>query len=496
MHLIKNQTSYLFTFLLLLFFYVATSNTKKLDKQSDDSTTDRIAIIHEMQRVLDSEFALWYPLSIDTMYGGFFSDINYKWELDGRQNKMIVTQARHVWSTAHAAMFYQKNNELRNIAAHGVEFLKNKMWDQKYGGFYQLVDRSGEPLREYGSIIKTAYGNAFAIYGLARYYWASGDTAALERAQQTFQWLENHSYDSLYGGYFQYMSTEGIPFKEGLGNTPPKDQNSSIHLLESFTELYKVWPDPKLKDRLNSMLHIIRDIIVTKKGYMNLFFKRDWTPISYRDSSAAVREENYEFDHVSFGHDVETAYLMLEASEVLGMKNDTATVRIGKSMVDHALHNGWDKERSGIYDGGYYKNGNKYPSIVRNTKEWWSQVEALNTFLIMSELFPNDELQYYKKFCLQWNYCKQYLIDAEHGGWYWGGIDIVPNLKSAPKGNIWKATYHTSRALINCIRRLEHETLVNPLKHFDPVNKNATPEAKKLLDFLYSISGKNTCGSA
>ena len=264
-----------------------------------------------------------------------------------------------------------------------------------------------------------------------------------------------------------------------------------IHILECFTELYKVWPDPLLKERLHSLLVLIRDTVTTSKGNLILYFKRDWTPISYRDSSSAVREKYYEFDHVSFGHDVETAYLMLEASEALGIENDTTTLNVAKNMVDHVLQNGWDKDDGGIYDGGYYFNESDHATILRKTKEWWAQVEALNSFLMMSQLFPNDELHYYEKFCEQWKFCKKYVIDQKYGGWYWGGIDIVPGNVHSPKGSIWKCTYHTSRGMINCINRLESETLVYDQKHYNPVNKNATPEAKKLLEYLYSIKGKN-----
>jgi mannobiose 2-epimerase len=467
--------------------------------------TDRDTVAHEMRQVLDDEFRSWYPLCIDTSYGGFFSDFDYAWKQDGMQNKFIVTQARHIWSTANAGMFYQKDNVLRKVAAHGVQFLKNIMWDKEYGGFYDLVTRQGEPIKEDGSIIKRAYGNAFAIYGLAAYYRASGDTAALKLAQETFWWLEKYSYDPHDGGYFQFITREGIPFPEGYRYlpprnenrwqggyriVPPKDQNSSIHLLECFTELYKVWPDSILKERLSSMLRLVRDVITTDKGYLNLFFHRDWTPILYRDSTVAVRERNYGSDHVSFGHDVETAYLMLEASAALGMKNDTTTLKIGKKMIDHALRNGWDKERGGLYDGGYYLPGKDHPVIVINTKEWWPQVEALNAFLMMAEMFPQDEQRYYEKFCKQWSYCKQYLIDYEHGGWYLGGVDIVQRMKYSPKGSIWKCNYHTSRGLINCINMLKSQSRMHNQKSFEPVNKNATPEARKLLDYLYSISGK------
>jgi mannobiose 2-epimerase len=471
----------------------------------NDTQAHRDTIMTEMKHVLDTELKAWYPLSMDTSFGGFFSDIDYKWKLDGRQNKMIVTQARHVWSTANACMYYRKDNALRNVSAYGVRFLKETMWDKEYGGFYDLVTREGEPIKEEGSIIKRAYGNAFAIYGLAAYFHASGDTAALTLAQETFWWLEKHSYDPRYGGYFQSMMRDGTPFLDGLKYVPPKedihfqdgyrivppkDQNSSIHLLECFTELYKVWPDSTLKERLSSMLRLVRDIITTDKGYLTLFSQRDWTPVSYKDSSAVLRERNYEYDHVSFGHDVETAYLMLEASNVLEIKNDSTTLKVAKKMVDHALRYGWDTEHGGIFDGGYYFPGEKGATIVRDTKEWWSQVEALNALLMMADIFPQDEHRYYEKFYIQWNYCKQYVIDQEYGGWYWGGTDIVPNMKYAPKGSIWKGNYHTSRGLINCLNRLKSQSLMLDQKHFDPVNKNATPEAKKLLGFLYSISGK------
>ncbi len=274
----------------------------------------------------------------------------------------------------------------------------------------------------------------------------------MDFAIKTFEWFEKYSYDSELGGYFQFISKDGKPFEDGYMGTPPKDQNTMIHILESFTELYKVWPDKLLKDRLNSVLQIIRDKIVTSKGYVNLFFQKDWTPMSFRNTN----ERNYEFDHVSFGHDVEIAFLMLEASEVLGIDNDTLTLRAAKKLVDHAIKNGFDFERGGIFDRGYYMPGDENITIIKNTKEWWAQAEALNSFLLMSRLFPDDKNDYLQKFYLQWDYIKKYLIDHEYGGWYWGGIDIEPKLKMNIKASIWKGNYHTSRAIINCLKILSN----------------------------------------
>jgi mannobiose 2-epimerase len=425
----------------------------KIENPSTPSVIDHTILIKEMKFFLDQEFDLWYPIALDTFSGGYLSDINYKWEAEGRQNKMIVSQARHIWSASNAAIFYQDKSELLDIAAHGFEFLKNKMWDTESGGFYDLVNREGKPIKENGEIIKRAYGNSFAIYGLAAYHKASGNTDALKLAQETFYWLEKNSYDPEYGGYFQFMSRDGTPFKEGYLNNPPKDQNSSIHLLECFTELYSVWKDETLKKRLTSLLHIIRDTITTEKGYMVLFFNRNWNPVSFRNSSKEVRTKNYEFDHVSFGHDIETAYLLLEASETLGLDDEETLIK-AKKMVDHTLKYGWDKEYGGIFDGGYYFNEKEEPVIIRNTKEWWCQSEALNSLLMMSEFFPENDLNYYEKFITQWDYIKKYLIDEEHGGWFWGGIDKAPGNKFSHKGTIWKVNYHTSRSLINCIEML------------------------------------------
>ncbi|MGD1006521.1 MAG: AGE family epimerase/isomerase [Ignavibacteriaceae bacterium] len=290
------------------------------------------------------------------------------------------------------------------------------------------------------------------------YYKAFGDPSALELAKRAFYWLEKHSYDPKYGGYFQFMQKNGTPYLQGYSGTLPKDQNSSIHLMESFTELYDVWHDPLLKERLGSLLSIIRDTIVTQKGYMHLFFKRDWTPLSYRDSSESLRMSNLNFDHVSFGHDIETAYFLLEASGKLGIQNDNVTLRIAKKMVDHSIKNGWDKENGGIYDGGYYfKEDINNIKIVIETKEFWTQVETLNSLLMMSQLFPKEQKNYYNKFLEQWDYIKRYVLDNEYGGWYWGGIDKAPEVKYRSKADIWKADYHSTRAMINCLRRLNNK---------------------------------------
>ena len=407
------------------------------------------------QQLLDK----WYPLAVDREDGGFYSEITYDFKVGEHQDKMIVTQARHIWTNARAAEIYPSNKEYLKNARHGFEFLRDKMWDKRDGGFYTLVTKQGNPVLTRG-IVKTAYGNSFAIYGLAAYYGASGDKEALELAKKTFYWLEKHSHDPINNGYFDAMDRDGRVLRRNE-ETPStsvvgyKDQNSSIHLLESLTALYQVWQDPLVRERLQELLFLIRDTITTGKGYLTLYLQPDWTPISFAERSREDIKKHYYLDHVSFGHDVETAYLMLEASEALGIENDSITLQKGKKMVDHALNHGWDDRLGGFYDGGYYFKGDKNLTIVKSDKNWWSQAEGLNTLLLMSDYYPDDPLAYRKHFDTLWEYIQTYLMDPKYGGWYEWGLDGRPESKTALKGHIWKAAYHNFRALVNCTARLK-----------------------------------------
>jgi mannobiose 2-epimerase len=339
------------------------------------------------------------------------------------------------------------------------------MWDSRCGGFFQLLNRKGEidPALEYGDE-KRAYGNAFGIYACTAFYTLTGDTAALRLAQNAFLWLDAHARDSVRLGYFQNLKRDGTPVdprdphaKGWDRNTAyMKDFNSSIHLLEAFTALYSIWPDTLVRKRLNEMFHLIRDVITCPNGYMRLYFSPDWKPVSTRDSSDAVRRANFELDHVTFGHDVETAYLLIEASQTLGIPYDTTTFRTARRMVDHSLRAGWDKKSGGLFSMGTYLPGSDTITIINDSKDWWSQAEALHTFLLMSRLFPDDPT-YFDYFRKEWDYMKRYLIDSKRGGWYWAGIDNHPEGKNDDKGSEWKATYHETRSLLNCLRLLRSD---------------------------------------
>jgi mannobiose 2-epimerase len=437
---------------VLSFTHAACSSEKAV-------TTDRLAIAREMEEVLTTGMMdKWYPLCIDREYGGFLTSFDKAWNPKERQPKFIVTQARHTWAAAQMAKMYPEKTLYSEASRHGYEFLRDVMWDKEYGGYFSMTSREGKVLERGGSgITKEAYGNAFAIYGLAAYFEISDDSSALDLAIRSFQWLDEHSHDPEYGGYFQFMHQDGTPFPDGHRGTPPKDQNSSIHLIEGFTALYKVWKDEHLKNRIRELLVIIRDTITTEKGYMNLFFRKDWSPVFYTDETFGGGRNQYLFDHVSFGHDIETAYLLMEAAEAIGMDHDAKTYRVSKRMTDHTIDRGWDPASGATYDAGYYFEDD-IMTIINKQTPFWVSTESFHTMLIMSGLYPDDPMDYYDKFTATWEYCKNYLIDHENGGWYPTGINEVPSARDEDKGGIWKGNYHAARSLIDCIKILQGNT--------------------------------------
>lgn len=414
------------------------------------------------QGILDE----WYPLVIDSADGGYFSNLSFDWKISQHQPKMLVSQSRHVWTSSQAALFYDDTSYTR-YARHGYRFMKDHMWDDKFGGFFNLRAKDGSYLDQSYRNEKRAYGNTFAIYGLTSLYNLTKDTAVLNLAKKTFLWLEDHSHDKKNGGYIDIMNQDG----SWLAKTNPddktgdhrvaawKDYNSSIHLLEAFTGLYKAWPDTLAGKRLREMFSLVRDTFITDKGYLTLYFTEDWKAVSNADSTEDYIRNNSSTDHVSFGHDVETAFLLLEASHALGIENDTTTLRIARKLVDHSLETGFDKKYGGFFYEGYYFKGRDTMTIINTEKSWWVQAEGLNTLLMMSRIFPSDG-KYLEAFLKQWDHIDKYVLDKQYGDWFISGLDYNPEARTAPKASVWKVNYHNGRALMNCIRTLKNENEV------------------------------------
>jgi cellobiose epimerase len=389
---------------------------------------------------------VWFPRTVDHEHGGFYSGFARDWQPTKSQGKFSVFQGRMTWIASQIVM---RRPDLKEqylpIVQHGVDFLNNVLWDKQYGGFFWGVDDNGQ-ITPFYSDGKELYGISFGLYGAAAAYQATHDPKALELAQKTFRWIDEHAHDAKNGGYLEWLTrdgkvVEGNPESVTIQSVPLahfpigyKSMNTHIHLLESFTQLYEVWKDDTLRQRLEELLALNRDKICVQPGVMNLYFTNDWRPIP---------------DHDSYGHDVETAYLMLEAEDVLGHGHDPRTEHMAKQLVDHALANGWDETY-----GGFFQDGTTFGKPDSRLKEWWVQMEGLNSLLLMHEKYGRETDVYFKAFQLQWRFIRDYQIDAQfHGVYQMIGPDGVPT--EANKGQIWKAAYHDGRALLNVTDRLQ-----------------------------------------
>src|SRR5439155_4445414 len=198
-------------------------------------------------------------------------------------------------------------------------------------------------------------------------YETTHDPTARKVAHDAFDWLERHAHDKEHGGYFEAVARGGTaviaydpdaPISKRVDRLGVyygfKSMNSHIHLLEALAELSKVDRRPVVKERRVETLAIVRDRIAVEPGALNLYLTRDW-----RATPA----------HDSFGHDVETAYLLVEAAGSPGVPDDPKTWQVARTLVDHALDFGWDDEHGGFYDKGDVFAGQAYD----RTKVWWTQ---------------------------------------------------------------------------------------------------------------------------
>jgi mannobiose 2-epimerase len=388
----------------------------------------------------------WFPAAVDRQGGGFYENFAADWSRGADGERSIVYQSRLTWLSAQAALRFAKDREqaekYRAITRHGAAFLADKLNDREHGGFYWAVDVGGHPVAPFGSE-KHVYGIAFGIYALAASYQATHDAASLDLAKKTAQWLDAHAHDFQHGGgYFEALTAEGEPILSATTRATDaigtryglKSMNTHIHLLEAFTGLHEVWPDPVLHRRLEELFQIVRDKIVVEPGCQCLYFNLDWRPVPDLDS---------------FGHDIETAYLLTEAAAAVDKPEDAAAWTAARHLVDHALEFGFDPQH-----GGFYNEGTTFGRDVTKEKIWWVEAEGLNALLLMHERFGRETPQYWDAFVKQWDFISKHQIDAVHGGWYpMLAADGQPR-PNQPKSDRWTEGYHQGRALMNVSDRL------------------------------------------
>lgn len=351
----------------------------------------------------------------------------------------VVLCSRILWTFA-AAQRVTPSQQWLDAGRKALALIEGPFWDQSNGGVVWSIDDNQRPV----SNRKQVYAQAFTIYGLSEWYAATGDMSALARAQTLFRLLENHARDRKDRGYIEALSASwGTLADMRLSDkdlNSPKSMNTLLHVLEAYTALLRVWPDASLRAALRDLLEVMLEKIYTEVPFPRfaLFFDMKWKSLN---------------EKISYGHDIETSWLIWEAALAVGDKDLLARSRpITLKMAAAVLANGVDKDGAVFYDGDA-------SGVLNDQKHWWPQAEAVVGFLNAYEL-DQSPASLSAAFAA-WDFIENHLIDRVHGEWF-ANLDRngrpLGDYQDNPdfcKIGPWKCPYHNARACIEVLRRIK-----------------------------------------
>lgn len=386
----------------------------------------------EMQDVLQKNILrFWLDKMVDQEHGGFYGRIDGHEHLHADAEKGAILNARILWAFSAAYRVLGDKTYLE-AASRAKHYIIDHFIDPEYGGVYWSLDCNGKPL----DTKKQFYAIGFAIYGMSEYARATGDAEALKVAIDLYRCIEEHALDREYNGYIEAMTRDWQPIADmrlsELDANYPKSQNTHLHIIEPYTNLYRVWKSDELKASLHNLIDIFTDRILNPETHhLDLFFDMDW-----KRGAGALE---------SYGHDIECSWLIHEAALVLGDAEVLKKVEPIVEMVAKASEKGLNA------DGSMVHEANLDTGYVDSDLHWWVQAEAVVGFFNIYQYFGDESALQKAQHC--WTYIKENLIDDENGEWHWSRRkDGTLNLDD-DKAGFWKCPYHNSRMCLEIIER-------------------------------------------
>ena len=374
----------------------------------------------------------WMNKMEDNEEGGFYGQITGEDELKPEASKGAILNARILWTFSSAYRLLKKPEYLET-ATRAKRYLIDRFYDPQYGGIYWELDYKGNPL----DTKKQIYAIGFAIYGLSEYARATGDEEALAYAQQLFDVIEQHSFDSEQNGYVEALTRDWQPIEDmrlsDKDENEKKTMNTHLHILEPYTNLYRVWKDEQLERQLRNLIEVfITRILDPQTGHLNLFFEEDWTN-KYRI--------------YSYGHDIEASWLIHEAALVLGDPEVLKRIEPIIIRIAQAADEGLNPDGSMIYENFLDKQK------IDRELHWWVQAENVVGHINLYQHFGDTEALDIAARC--WEFIKTKLIDHEQGEWHWSLLPDGTVNHRDDKAGFWKCPYHNGRMCMEVIERFK-----------------------------------------
>lgn len=379
----------------------------------------------------------------DDENGGYYGWVSYDLETDKKAMKGCILNSRITWFFSNVYMLCKQGliteeecrahgfsgEDIKAEAQHAYTFLKEKCVDRVNGGVYWSVTYDGRP----DDTTKHTYNQAFCIYALSSYYDATGDAEALKLAEELVELIESKCTDEI--GYLEAFTIDFAPeSNEKLsenGVMAEKTMNTLLHVFEAYTELYRVSKNETAYKRLMYMMNTIAEKIYNPKLHrQEVFFDRVFRPI---------------IDLHSYGHDIETAWLVDRGVEVLGEASyaekmnpitQDLTAEIYRVAFDgHSLANECER------------------GVVNEHRIWWVQAETVVGFLNGYQKTPEHK-EYLEAALSEWEFIKEYVVDKRNGSeWYWEVQKDGTPYPNRPIVEQWKCPYHNGRMCLEVIRR-------------------------------------------
>ncbi len=386
----------------------------------------------EMQQELKNILSYWVTYTVDLKNGGFFGKVDNDNTVDEKASKGSVLNSRILWSFSSAYNLTKKVKYLQ-MAERAYKYISNCFIDTEYGGVYWTVDHTGKPL----DTKKQIYALAFAVYGLSEYYKSSGDEEAKKSAIKLYRKIVEYSCDKIHGGYIEALTRDWKEIADlrlsAKDANEKKSMNTHLHVLEGFANLYTIWPDETLKQRISELINIFLDhIIDAETNHLNLFFDEQW------DCRGNIQ---------SYGHDIEAAWLIQEAAEIIGDEVLIEKVKECSIKLAGAATEGLDK------DGGLWYEYNADEKHLIKEKHSWPQAEAMVGYFNAWQI--TKDVTYLQRSFSSWEFVKNYILHKEKGEWYWGVTENNSFMQAQDKVGLWKCPYHNSRACMEILKRID-----------------------------------------
>ncbi len=396
----------------------------------------------------------WMDYSVDPA-GGFYGTVMN----DGsavESDKGAILNARILWTFSRAYRIYGLP-EYKELADRAAEYFKAHFIDKRYGGVFWNVDKDGNM----SDGTKQTYANAFAVYGLSEHFRATGDVSSLEAAKEIYYTLEKRTHDTSRKGYYEvfdrdWSHTDVVGVDEHENAT--KTMNTHIHLMEGFTNLYFAWPDPGLKKNILELIDIMQTRLYDPDTkHLILYCDDDWNVVG---------------TDASYGHDIETSWLLCESAEAVGDEALIAAIRKQAiEMVDVALAEGLTPEGAMKYEAS------------RKKLQWWCECETVIGCINAWQI--TGQKKYFDAAVKNWDFTLRYFVDSKVGGWF-KDLDenYIPDMTS-PKVSMWNCPYHNSRMAYEIMARLAHPAVHTEVMAWS--NITGVRSEGELIDFESSL---------